>query len=61
LKHSSISFTRNEIQGTAIFENNKIDEKKIQHNALLHSIFEDEKNLEMISSQLSTGARQATL
>ena len=36
----------------AIFENNKIDKKKSQHNVLHHGIFQDEKILEMISSLL---------
>ena len=52
LKLSLSSFTRSEIQGAAIFENNKIDKKKSQHNVLHHGIFQDEKILEMISSLL---------
>ena len=50
LKLSSCSFTRSEIQGAAIFENNEIDKKKSQRNAPLHGLFRDEIFLEMISS-----------
>ncbi len=39
----SCSFTRSEIQGAAIFEDNEIDKKKSQHNAPHHGIFQDEK------------------